>query len=134
MVYLVDDDFEDLEIVQHALFEHSYKGPVVTMENGKQLIDSLASGNIDDGPKVIVLDLNMPLLDGFETLSRIRQHPTFGSTPVIILTASSKKNDEVKSYELGCNFFLTKPAKISEYETLTTLIKTFVAATTSHAS
>jgi CheY-like chemotaxis protein len=126
MVYLVDDDFDDLEIVQQAIFEHSYKGPVLTLENGKVLIDQLSDGNIGQRPQVIVLDLNMPLLDGFETLSRIRKHPAFQSTPVIILTASSRKEDEKRSYELGCNYFLTKPARMSEYNILTDLIKKYL--------
>lgn len=128
MVYLVDDDYDDLEIVQQAIFEHSYKGPVLTMENGKKLIDQLSKENIAPRPQVIVLDLNMPLVDGFEALSRIRQHPNFRDTPVIILTASSRKDDEVKSFELGCNFFLTKPTKMSEYNTLTTLIKRYTSS------
>lgn len=126
MVYLVDDDMDDLEIVQQAIFEHSYKGPVLTLQNGKVLIDQLAAGNNDPKPKVIVLDLNMPLMDGFEALTRIRQHPVFAQTPVIVLTASSRKTDEEKSYQLGCNHFLTKPGSMGEYNTLTALIKKFV--------
>ena len=125
MVYLVDDDSDDLEIVQDALAQHSYKGPVLAIDSGKKLIDKLNGTSDDPHPGVIVLDLNMPLLDGFETLARIRQHPVYNSTPVIILTASSKKEDEVRSYELGCNFFLTKPSRMSDYNALTTLVKKF---------
>lgn len=126
MVYVVDDDCDDLELVQEGLALHSYKGPVLTIENGKKLLDQLGSGTHHD-PNVIVLDLNMPLLDGFETLERIRKHPKYSSTPVIILTASSKKADEARCYELGCNFFLSKPSRMSDYNALTTLVKKFVA-------
>lgn len=128
MVYLVDDDYEDLEIVQHALSEHTYKGPVVAIDSGKKLIDKLNHTNLSPVPQVIVLDLNMPLFDGFETLKHIRKHPLYGSTPIIVLTASSNKEDEVKSYELGCNFFLTKPSSLNEYDALTKLVKKFIAA------
>lgn len=125
MVYLVDDDHDDLEMVTEALFFHSYKGPVLQMDNGKKLVDQLNISNLSPKPQVIVLDLNMPLLDGFQTLQRIRGHPNYRSTPVIILTASAKKEDEIKSYELGCNYFLNKPSKMSGYDILAKLVKKF---------
>jgi CheY-like chemotaxis protein len=130
MVYLVDDDHDDLEIVQEALFLHSYKGPVMPLDNGKKLMDQLSHDGPSPKPQVIVLDLNMPLLDGFEALERIRKHPNYSSTPVIILTASSNKEDEIKSYELGCNFFLTKPSSVNDYDTLTKIVKKFVVNVT----
>ncbi len=127
MVYLVDDDHDDLELVQEALFDHSYKGPVLKMNNGKKLIDQLHN-NPSPKPQVIILDLNMPVLDGFETLDRIRKDPVYAATPVIVFTASSKKEDEKRSLDLGCNFFLTKPSKVSDYATLTMLVKNFISS------
>lgn len=126
MVYLVDDDQDDLEMVQEALFHHSYKGPVLQIDNGKKLVDKLYSDGLFPEPRVIVLDLNMPLVDGFQALQKIRTHAVYHSTPVIILTASTNKDDETRSYELGCNFFLNKPSRMSGYEVLTKLIKKFV--------
>jgi CheY-like chemotaxis protein len=130
MVYLVDDDQDDLEIAQQALLNHSYKGPVLLLSDGKKLVDKLNSSTLSPEPGVIVLDLNMPLLDGFQTLQRIRDHSVYGSIPVVILTASSKKEDEVKSYELGCNYFLNKPTRLSDYDTLAALVKKFTSAAT----
>jgi DNA-binding response OmpR family regulator len=126
MVYLVDDDHDDLEMVQEALFHHSYKGPVLQIDNGKKLVDKLYSDGLFPEPRVIVLDLNMPLIDGFQALQSIRSHAVYHSTPVIILTASTNKADETRSYELGCNFFLNKPSRMSGYEILTKLVKKFV--------
>lgn len=130
MVYLVDDDQDDLEIAQAALFNHSYKGPVLLLNDGKKLVDQLNSNTLIPEPEVIVLDLNMPLLDGFQTLKRIRGHSVYGSIPVVILTASAKKEDEVRSYELGCNYFLNKPTRLSDYGTLAALVKKFTSAAT----
>lgn len=125
MVYLVDDDEEDIEIVQEALAHYSYKGPVLPLNNGKQLIDHLNTGGTVALPSVIILDLNMPLLDGFQALRVIRSSSFYGKTAVIILTSSSKKEDELKCFELGCDYFLTKPSSMKDYEALTVLVKKF---------
>jgi CheY-like chemotaxis protein len=121
MVYLVDDDRDDLEFVQEALMSNSYKGPVDTAENGKELMDRLSVGN--SKPDVIVLDLNMPLVDGFQALYQIKSNPKLRTIPVIILTASASKEDEMRCLALGCNFFFTKPSKMEEYNNLVSAIK-----------
>jgi CheY-like chemotaxis protein len=125
MVYLVDDDADDLSIVQEALIEYSYKGPVNTMENGDVLLKHLETDS--KKPGVIILDLNMPLIDGFTALRAIKTSPTLKSIPVIILTASSSKADESRCFELGCDFFLSKPVKPSEYSILTAIVKNILA-------
>lgn len=127
MVFLVDDDPDDLDIVQDALSANSYKGPVMSFNDGKMFVDQLNTLETPPGANVIILDLNMPLLDGFKTLKEIRNHPTYGSTPVIILTASSNRHDEIRCFELGCNYFLTKPSKMEDYADLTGIVKKFVA-------
>lgn len=126
MVFLVDDDPDDLEIVQDALVTNSYKGPVMVFGNGKVLMDSLNGTHRPPQSHVIVLDLNMPLLDGFKTLKAIRDHPEWGDTPVIILTASSSRQDEIKCFELGCNYFFNKPSKMEDYGHLTAIVKSFI--------
>lgn len=126
MVYLVDDDVDDLEFVREAFLEHSYKGPVNTASNGHALMELLNNKNIGSKPAVIVLDLNMPLKDGFETLRDIKRDPTLRSIPIVILTASSSKYDEIRCLELGCNYFFTKPAKIKEYQAFVSIVKRLI--------
>lgn len=121
MVYLVDDDSDDLEFVQEALISNSYKGPVDTATNGKELLERLTFEKAR--PDVIVLDLNMPLVDGFQALYRLKNNPLFEKIPVIILTASSNKDDEKRCHALGCTSFFTKPSKIEEYNLLVSTIK-----------
>ena len=128
MVYLVDDDQDDLDILQEALSQNSYKGPVLPLHNGQRLIDQLNVADVSAAPNVIILDLNMPILDGFQTLKKIRIHPAYKSVPVIVLTASSSKEDEIRSFELGCNFYMNKPTKMDEYRGLTNLVKKYTAA------
>jgi CheY-like chemotaxis protein len=128
MVFLIDDDTDDLEIVKVALEEHSYKGPVNTATDGERLF-KLMGNNYEYRPDVIVLDLNMPLMDGFQALRQIKENAVLCHIPVIVLTASSSKEDERRCFELGCDFFLRKPTKIDDYIPLVSIIKRFVSRT-----
>src|SRR5687768_10491926 len=100
MVFLVDDDTDDLEIVREALADNKYEGPVNTASDGKRLFELLGN-NSTHRPDVIVLDLNMPLMDGFQALQLIKEHELLRQIPVVILTASSNKDDERRCFELG---------------------------------
>ena len=126
MVYLVDDDIDVQEIVQEALLENSYKGPVIILSNGQQLMDRL-NGNSHAKPQVILLDLNMPLMNGFEVLQGLKKNPELSDIPIIVLTASSKKEDELKCFELGCNYYYNKPTTMYEYLPLVSMVKKFIS-------
>jgi CheY-like chemotaxis protein len=126
MVYLVDDDIDDLELVQEALHSNSYKGPVNALLNGQMLLEQLNDTNARK-PGVIILDLNMPYVDGFTALTEIRKDPQLKSIPVIVLTASSRKEDEVRCFDLGCNFFFNKPVNIDEYRHLVAMVKSILS-------
>ena len=128
MVFLIDDDTDDLEIVKVVLEESSYKGPVSTGTDGERLFELIGS-NYEHCPDVIVLDLNMPLMDGFQALKHIKENAALRHIPVIILTASSSKDDEKRCFELGCDFFFRKPTKIEGYAPLVTIIKRFISRT-----
>jgi CheY-like chemotaxis protein len=124
MVYLVDDDLDDLELVQEALKINSYKGPVNTLLNGAELLSKL--NNPTTRPDVILLDLNMPLVNGFQALMEIKSNPRLRDIPVIVVTASSKKEDELRCFELGCNFFYTKPTAMDDYKPLAAMVKKLI--------
>jgi CheY-like chemotaxis protein len=125
MIYLVDDDSDDVEIMKEALVENSYKGPVFSVNNGQALMDRLQTAT--DKPDVVILDLNMPLKDGFQALEEIRSMPHLNNIAVIILTASSRKEDEIRCLELGCNYFFRKPYVMKEYSSLVGIVKKFIA-------
>jgi CheY-like chemotaxis protein len=122
MVYLVDDDIDDLEIIQEAFVQYDYHSPMVNFHDGKALMDKLLE-DADARPDVILLDLDMPLKDGFEVLHEIKTHPLIRTIPVVVLTASESKEDELKCFQLGCNFFFNKPNSMQEYESLITVVK-----------
>jgi len=122
MVYLVDDDIDDLEIIQEAFVQNDYPGPIVMFHNGKALIDNLLE-EAGAKPDVILLDLEMPLMDGFEALQEIKTHPLIRTIPVVVLTGSVSKEEELKCFQLGCNFFFNKPNSMQEYESLLAVVK-----------
>ena len=119
MVYLVDDDIDDLELVMDALERNGFKGTVACAKNGEEFLAKLERSNI---PELVVLDLNMPLKDGFEVLKEMKKSRQFSVVPVVVLTASQNKEDQAKCFELGCNGFLTKPSTLEEYNTIATKI------------
>lgn len=130
MVLLADDDLDDLEIIQLALAENSYNGPVRTVLNGEVLLEELSRMNeANNRPSVILLDLNMPLMDGFEVLKTLKTDVFLKNIPVIIVSSTTRKEDENLCYKLGCNFFFNKPNSIREFQPLAQLIKKLATET-----
>ncbi len=115
MVYLVDDDMDDLELVQEAFERSGFQGQLACAKNGEDFLSKLQRSNI---PELIVLDLNMPLKDGFEVLTELKKSRNFSVVPVIILTASHNKHDEKRCVELGCSLFLRKPSTLEGYDAI----------------
>src|SRR5688500_11491462 len=117
MVYLVDDDIDDLELVQEAFVRNGFQGQVACAKNGEDFLSNLERSNL---PELIVLDLNMPLKDGFEVLKALKKSRNFSAIPVAILTASLNKQDETRCMGLGCNLFLRKPSTLEGYNIIVT--------------
>lgn len=126
MILLVDDDTDDLELVQDALTEGNFKGRVAVALNGLELMTLLNTTPPSALPDLILLDLNMPLKNGFQVLAELRENPQFKSIPVFVLTASSSKADEIRCLELGCSYFLRKPSSLKEYGQLVDFITDFL--------
>ena len=130
MVYLVDDDIDDLEIIQDAFAQNEFIDAVITLPNGKILMDKLLE-DPEAKPDAILLDLHMPIKDGFEVLHEIKSHPLLRSIPVIVLTISENKEDELRCFQLGCNFYFTKPNSMQEYKSVMTVVKKITGKPTS---
>lgn len=107
VVWIVDDDDDD-----QYLFEIAFKtlDPPVSvrrLSDGEELLPALNQSDIK--PSLVLLDLNMPYLNGFEVLQQLRADPDYKSLPVVVLTTSNHYEDETKAMKLGANAFLTKP-------------------------
>jgi len=114
-IHMCDDDPDDQLLVSDALEEARLGIPIDFTTNGKELLQYLNredkySHLIDQPlPGLILLDLNMPVMDGREVLSKLKQHDKFRSIPIIILTTSKAEADIARTYDMGVNSFIMKP-------------------------
>lgn len=114
-ILLADDDEDDRLLTTEAFKENRVANTVHCVENGEELLDYLHNrGKYTDReasprPGIILLDLNMPRMDGRESLARIKSDPNLRLIPVVILTTSKAEEDVLRSYDLGVNSFIIKP-------------------------
>jgi CheY-like chemotaxis protein len=113
---MADDDEEDCELTRDALQDSRLANQMRFVGDGQELLDYLrrqgryANASVDaPRPGIILLDLNMPKLDGREALAEIKGDESLRRIPVVILTTSNDESDVVRSYNLGVNSFITKP-------------------------
>jgi CheY-like chemotaxis protein len=114
-ILLADDDEDDRILTRAALLEAKHNAELRTVEDGAELMDYLhRRGRHTDEqdapvPNLILLDLNMPRMNGHEVLAKIKQDPKLRSIPVVVLTTSTAEEDISASYELGANSYISKP-------------------------
>lgn len=117
-IFLVDDDDDDIYLAQLTFTKHFPTWALTSFCDGQALIDHLGEHSSDALPNLIILDLNMPRLTGFETLTVLKAHPEWQHVPVAILTTSSTSDDREHSYALGACAFMTKPATVEQLASL----------------
>ena len=114
-IVMADDDPEDRMLAKEALAEALLANDLHFVEDGKELMDYLNhrgrySGAMESpSPVLILLDLNMPKMDGREALEQIKADPRLRRIPVVVLTTSKAQEDIYRSYDLGASSFITKP-------------------------
>jgi two-component system response regulator len=114
-ILLADDDEDDRLMTRDALREARLHNDLRTVVDGVELLEYLrhegayAAPDAAPQPGLLLLDLNMPRMDGREALREIKQDPQLRSLPVVVLTTSKAEEDIVRTYELGVNSFISKP-------------------------
>ena len=114
-ILVADDDADDRMLIEDAFSESKLQNPLHFVEDGEQLLSYLkregeyADMNGQPYPGVILLDLNMPKMDGRTALAKIKEDENLCRIPVIILTTSKAEEDILRTYNLGVNSFITKP-------------------------
>jgi two-component system, response regulator len=120
-ILIVEDTSEDLDLTLRALRKAKITNHIQVARDGEEALEfifcegSFAERNIEDGPKVILLDLKLPKIDGLEVLQRIKSDPRTKSIPVVVLTSSREQNDVVESYNLGVNSYIVKPVNFEQF-------------------
>ncbi|MDD1676253.1 MAG: response regulator [Methanomicrobiales archaeon] len=120
-ILLVEDNPNDVELILHVFRWCNLSDQVHVAWDGEEALDfifgtgSYAHRDTQKKPKVILLDLKLPKIDGLEVLRRIRENPHTRTIPVVVLTSSKEERDVVDSYNLGVNSYIVKPVKFDEF-------------------
>jgi len=107
-ILIADDDIDDQEMISESLHDLDENCTIEVVSNGQQAINRLENTSLPQ-PCLVILDLNMPILNGLETLARIREKPALQSIPVVVFTTSDSNESRKKSLKLGALDYLVKP-------------------------
>jgi two-component system, response regulator len=120
-ILLVEDNPDDEELTVHAFRTSKLSNHIVVAHDGAEALDYLFGTGPYQGrdvtimPTLMLLDLNLPKIDGLEVLSRLRADPRTKKLPVIILTTSDEQEEVIKAYNCGCNSYVRKPVLSSQF-------------------
>jgi CheY-like chemotaxis protein len=139
-ILLIEDSRADAVIIERALREEAVPHRLTVVPDGRQALDYLF-GLLDESadtarePDLILLDLNLPGLDGHQVLGRIKADPRLRALPVVVLTTSSRDEDVLRTYRAGANTYIPKPAEYAGYCEVVSALRTYwldTAATLPH--
>lgn len=117
-ILLVEDSLPDIEMTLEGLAEAKVANEVTVMRDGESALAFLRrEGEHADAPRpdLVILDLNLPRVDGHEVLAAMREDPALRRIAVAVLTTSSAEADVVRTYDLGANCYLTKPVDMDQF-------------------
>jgi CheY-like chemotaxis protein len=120
-ILLVEDDPQDLELMLRALRKAKLSNRIQVARDGEEALDFIfckgphADRNIENSPKVVLLDLKLPKVDGLEVLDKIKSDSRTRATPVVVLTSSREQKDIIESYRRGVNSYIVKPVNFERF-------------------
>ncbi len=125
-ILLVEDDEEDRWATKRAFAKSHLRNKLMSVENGEEALDYLYHrGSFKDineypSPDLILLDLNLPIMDGRSVLRKIKGDPNLRLIPVVVLTTSRQEEDILRSYDLGVNSYISKPVDFDKFTKMVT--------------
>jgi CheY-like chemotaxis protein len=120
-ILLVEDNPDDVELTLHALKRYKLANRIEVVRDGEEALNYLfgcgafAGRDVSRRPRVVMLDLKLPKVDGLEVLKAMKADPRTRSIPVVMLTSSREERDVVASYALGVNSFIVKPVDFEQF-------------------
>jgi len=121
-ILVVEDNQSDAILTMHALEKSKVANRIHIVRDGEEALDFLLCfrkfphRSIERAPSLVLLDLKLPKVDGFDVLREIKSNPVTRSIPVVVLTTSNEERDLVKSYQLGVNSYIQKPVNFAEFQ------------------
>jgi chemotaxis family two-component system response regulator Rcp1 len=123
-ILLVEDNPGDVKLTQMALENAKVINNLHVVNNGKEALEFLFSQK-QIKPDIVLLDLNLPIIDGREVLKKIKEDSNLKRTPVVILTSSKAEEDIIKTYDLHANCYITKPIDLEQFLNVIKTIEDF---------
>jgi two-component system, response regulator len=120
-ILIVDDSQDDVDLTLHALRSEKLANKIVTVRDGEEALEfvfctgAFTDRSFDHPPKLILLDLKLPKVDGMQVLKQIKGDPRTKQIPVVMMTSSKEERDLVSGYELGANSYIQKPVDFEEF-------------------
>ena len=120
-ILLVEDNPDDVELTLRALKKQNISNRIEVVRDGAEALDFIfCTGqyehrSMENAPKLVLLDLKLPRVDGLEVLEKMKTDPRTKAIPVVVLTSSREERDIVESYKLGVNSYITKPVDFEQF-------------------
>jgi two-component system response regulator len=114
-IILIEDNPDDAGLTIHALKKHNLANNLLHLQDGEEALTYLFSEEMTQTPKVILLDLKMPKVDGIEVLRQLKSDEEKKVIPVVVLTSSKEERDILESYKLGVNAYIVKPVDFDKF-------------------
>ncbi|MBX2901003.1 MAG: response regulator [Cyclobacteriaceae bacterium] len=114
-ILLVEDSAEDAELIIRTLRKNNLANHLLHVQDGEEALQFLMNDQQEHQPRLILLDLKMPKVDGIEVLRTLKAHPQKKLIPVVVLTSSREERDIVESYRLGVNAYIVKPVDFEKF-------------------
>jgi len=120
-ILLVEDSQDDIDLALHALRQGKLANSIFVVRDGEEALDFLfcrgqfSQRSIDQPPKLVLLDLKLPKIDGLQVLKQVKGDPRTKTIPIVIMTSSKEERDMVESYNAGVNSYIQKPVDFDQF-------------------